>query len=411
MTTVLTSTYAGTADRLLHGTDTSYRAHVNTHGPLPRVRRRDAGLLAAITASGLTGRGGAGFPTATKLTAVADKRRTSVIANGTDSEPASEKDAVLMTDNPHLVLDGLAIAASLVGARNATIAVAEDGPAATALARAIAERPQRDRPRLALVSHRFVSGEESALVSAVRGGAGLPTGRRPFADGILVQNVETLAHLALIARYGAVWFRAAGTDAEPGTALATVSGAVADPGVVEFELGTTIGELFDQCGGLIEPVDYVLVGGYFGRWLRLDTDLKLTNEALGAHSASLGARVIVALPRSACGLAEVSRVVRYMAGESAGQCGPCVFGLPALADALDALIEGRHTNEAQQRLALLRTQIARRGACHHPDGTLAFVASALDVFAGEIEQHRHGQCSATLRAPVLPILDMRDDRR
>ncbi len=332
-------TYSSATIGRLLSRSPDYRAHVAAHGPLPEVSRRDPLLLAEIASSGLTGRGGGGFPTATKLATVAGKRRTAVIANGTEGEPASQKDAVLLTHSPHLVLDGLLVAAGLVGARTTTIAVT-DAAAARALMRAINERPERERPQLARVEERFIAGEESALVSAVNGGGGLPTGRRPFAEGILVQNVETLAHLGLIARYGARWFRSAGTQAEPGTALATVTGAVAFPGVVEFEFGTTLGALFEQCGGVREPVEAVLIGGYFGRWLPADLGLELSSAALQARGGSLGAGVVVALPGSACGLVESARIVRYLAGESAGQCGPCVFGLAALADAVDELVDG-----------------------------------------------------------------------
>jgi NADH:ubiquinone oxidoreductase subunit F (NADH-binding) len=388
-----------------------YRAHLAANGPLPRVRRRDTALLAELEASGLTGRGGAGFPTATKIRTVAAKWRTSVVANGSEAEPASAKDAVLLARNPHLVLDGLVVAAALVGARETTIAVSEKAAAAIdALKRAIAERPASERPRLALVPHRFVTGEESALVSAVAGRAAKPTGRRPFADGILVQNVETLAHLALIVRHGARWFRAAGTKSEPGTALATVLGAVARPGVIEFELGARIGDLTDRCGGLTEPVDAVLIGGYFGRWLPADPELELTSNALRARGGSLGARAIVLLPRSACGLSEVARVTRYMAGESAGQCGPCIFGLSTLADTLDALVAGRDVDAARDRIPRLEAQIARRGACAHPDGTLGFVASGLELFAREVDFHRVGSCSAPGHRHVLPLPERNEKR-
>jgi NADH:ubiquinone oxidoreductase subunit F (NADH-binding) len=358
--------------------------------------------LAEIEQSGLTGRGGAGFPTVTKLYSVAKESRAAVVANGTEGEPASDKDKVLLACNPHLVLDGLAVAGRLVGARTTTIAVGCAATAAvSAVEAAIEERPSAERPRLVLVPDRFVAGEESALVSAVDGGAAEPTGRRPYQSGVLVQNVETLAHLALVARRGAEWFRQAGTQAEPGTALASVRGAVASPGVVEFALGATLGELFERCGGLSEPVDAVLIGGYFGKWLRADAELVLTEESLRARGGALGARVIVALPRASCGIVEVARVARYMAGESAGQCGPCVFGLSALADELDALVTGR-LGATAERIAKLEAQIARRGACAHPDGTLGFVTSGLELFSDEVELHRRGTCSATSHAHVLP---------
>jgi NADH:ubiquinone oxidoreductase subunit F (NADH-binding) len=346
---------------LLLDADPQLAAHRRRHGPLSQPR------LAEIEASGLTGRGGASFPTAEKLATVARHARATVVANGAEGEPLSSKDAVLLERNPHLVLDGLVVAARLVRARSTSIAV----PAgiAGAVERAIAEREPAERPRLVVAPDRFVAGEESALVSLVEGGEAKPTGRRPYASGILVQNVETLAHLALIARYGAEWFR------EAGTMLTSVAGAVLRPGVVEIEPGTTLGELLDHCGGPTSRVDHVLLGGYFGRWHRGDRRLVIPSTP-----------VVFALPSGMCGLAETARIVRYLAGESAGQCGPCVFGLPALATALETL--------DLDRIARLEAQLARRGACAHPDGTLGLVASALDVFAEEIDLHRRGACSA-----------------
>jgi NADH:ubiquinone oxidoreductase subunit F (NADH-binding) len=244
---------------------------------------------------------------------------------------------------------------------------------AAGVAAAIAERPPGERPVLVRVPHSFVAGEESALLNALDGGPAAPTGRRPYEAGVLVQNVETLAHLALVARYGSDWFRDVGTDAEPGTALATVRGSVATPGVLEFEHGETLGRLLDRCGGATEPLQAVLVGGYFGTWVPYDPRLVLSNAGLRRHGATLGARVVLALPASANGLIETTRIVRYLAGESAGQCGPCVFGLPALADALEA-------GDDERAVRLART-VKGRGACAHPDGAAQLVESAYRTFA------------------------------
>jgi NADH:ubiquinone oxidoreductase subunit F (NADH-binding) len=395
--------------RLLHGEGgTTLDEHLARYGPLPPVARRANEMVRVIEASGLTGRGGASFPSATKLRSVSRGRRTVVVANGTEGEPASAKDKILMTRSPHLVLDGLEAAAGLVGAGESYIAVASDSHAAIAALEAAAA--ERGAPaEIVRVPDRFVTGEESAVVHWLNDGKATPTGRRPFERGVhgrptLVQNVETLAHLALIVRYGAAWFRTAGTANEPGTALATVLGAVRTPGVIELEVGTTFGEAFDRCGGLSERIQGILVGGYFGSWIAPDLEVALSDEALRPRGASLGARTIVALPRSACGLAETARVARYMAGESAGQCGPCVFGLAALADAFESIAECRDSvDDALDRVPRLHAQIARRGACAHPDGTLGLVMSALDVFSSEVEAHRSGRCTATSHASVLPV--------
>src|SRR5207249_605571 len=214
--------------------------------------------------SGLTGRGGAGFPTAIKLRAVADSRaRTVVVANGVEGEPPSAKDRFLLAQNPHLVLDG-AEAAAAVGARDVVIALAEGAAHARArMAAAIEARRGTARARFQLVSapDRFVAGEESALVQLLNGGPAKPTfvPPRPFERGVdgrptLVQNVETLANIGLIARFGPAWFRELGTAAEPGTVLVTVSGAVRDPGVYEVELGMPLRQIIQLCGDAPSPV-------------------------------------------------------------------------------------------------------------------------------------------------------------
>jgi NADH:ubiquinone oxidoreductase subunit F (NADH-binding) len=399
---------------LVPGAEPTWSDHLERHGALPQLAGRRASLVAEVEQSGLAGRGGAGFPTAVKLRAVADGRSSIVVANGTEGEPASAKDRVLMTHNPHLVVDGVLVAMAAVSGSRGVIAVSRRAESAHAgLTAALAER-RADARRIRLVSvpDRFVAGEESALVNWLNGGDAKPTFTppRPFERGVdgrptLVQNVETLANLALIARYGADWFRGAGTDAEPGTVLVTMRGGVRRPGVIEAELGTPLQQLVDRCGGLVAPVRAVLVGGYFGSWIDAagNLDLPLSDAALRPHGAALGARTVAVLPHGTCGVAETARVARYLAGESAGQCGPCLFGLPAVAQALESIAAGApDAARSLGRLPRLSAQIARRGACRHPDGVLRFVDSALGVFAGEIELHLAGRCSAPDAEPLLP---------
>ena len=219
-----------------------------------------------------------------------------------------------------------------------------------------------------------------------------------------MQNVETLANLALIARYGADWFRETGTPDEPGSVLATIGGAVRIPGVIEAPLGSEISELFARCGGLTEPLQAYLIGGYFGRWVAASDQLQLSNASLAPVGAGLGARTIVALGEDTCGVCETARVVSYMAGQSAEQCGPCVFGLRTLAGRLATIARAEPgAAEAYGHLAGLHRQIARRGACAHPDGVLAFTASSTHVFASEFAAHLAGHCTARSHEPVLPV--------
>ncbi len=385
-----------------------YEEFLALYGPRPRT---DEGLLASIERSGLTGRGGAGFPTFRKMSAVRQGRRAIVVANGTDGEPASHKDEVLLHLNPHLVIDGALLAANMVGARRIILAVGRAAGADAQLERAVEGRRDCASIEVADVPERFVAGEESALVHYLSGGEAKPTNapRRPFESGVdgrptLVQNVETLANLALIARHGEDWFRSTGTEDEPGSVLATIGGAVRVPGVIEAPLGSELSELFARCGGLTEPVQAYLIGGYFGRWVAANEELRLSNASLALAGGSLGARTVVALGQDTCGVRETARVVSYMASQSAEQCGPCLFGLRTLAGRLTTIARAEPgAAEAYGHLAGLHRQIARRGACAHPDGVLAFTASATQVFASEFAAHLSGHCTARPRVPVLPV--------
>jgi len=225
-----------------------------------------------------------------------------------------------------------------------------------------------------------------------RGLGGAPT---------LVQNVETLAHLALIARYGPRWFRAVGTADEPGSMLATVH-TNSNITVVEAEIGVPLRTL-----NLQNNAQAILIGGYHGAWLPLDAigTLTLDNAELSKHGAAVGAGVIAALPADRCGLAEAARVVRYLAAESAGQCGPCLNGLPRMAAALAELAGRGHRRQTRADLERWAGLVTGRGACNHPDGTVRFVRSTLTVFAPEIALHAGGHCSASNRKPFLPLPD------
>jgi NADH:ubiquinone oxidoreductase subunit F (NADH-binding) len=387
--------------------------HLDRYGPVPR--RVD--LIGEVDRSGLRGRGGAAFPTAVKMAAVARGRRPIVVANGTEGEPASRKDKTLMVFAPHLAIDGAVLAARAVGAREAVICVDR---AATQAVRAVgAALREREAAgvdpipvRLALTPDRYLTGEESALVNWLNGGDAKPTfvPPRPYEKGVggratLVQNVETLANIALIARFGSGWFRTVGTTSEPGSVLVTVSGGVREPGVYEVPLGTPMGEVLRYAGLNANRVSAVLVGGYFGSWLPagLAGTTPLDVESLSKVGASLGAGVLVALPEDQCGLAESARVARWLAGQTAGQCGPCVYGLDAIAGAMEALVDGRQTRAAMQHLTRWLQMVEGRGACKHPDGAARFVNSALRVFADEVERHRRGgPCPGSHQRALLP---------
>ena len=386
-------------------------AHTRIHGPLPTVPAHE--LIEEVERSGLRGRGGADFPTARKLRAVAGRRRVGpVIVNGSETEPASAKDRLLLARLPHLVLDGAVLAAGAVGSSEVIVKVGS-GPGSgsgsnrvvQALEAAVAAR-ERDPVSIQVVPgpDGYVAGEESAVVHYLNGGGPLPTfvPPRPFERGYrgrptLIQNPETLAQLALVARFGSSWYRELGTVADPGSALVTITGAVAAPGVYELAFGTSMLDLLEAAGGPTEPLQALLVGGYFGTWMSAadGVRLRLARQDLRSVGCALGSGVLIALGESACGLHESAHVIAYLAEQSAGQCGPCVFGLRAIADGFGALADGVAAPGERERLLRWGAEIRGRGACHHPDGAVRFVQSALRVFGSQIEAHPRGRCLAT----------------
>jgi NADH:ubiquinone oxidoreductase subunit F (NADH-binding) len=273
---------------------------------------------------------------------------------------------------------------------------------------------QRGAPRVRVVTvpSGYVSGQEAAVVSFLNGGAAKPTAppARIFERGVkgrptLVDNVETLAHVALIARHGGPWFRALGTDTDPGSTLVTVAGAVVYPGVFEIGIGTSLASLIQAAGGAIGELRAFLLGGYAGTWVPADFgyQLPLTPNGLDEGGASLGAGVVFALPNSACPVAEIACVARWLSAQSAGQCGPCVYGLDAIATALEQTRLGTGGGGALARISRWASLASGRGACAHPDGVARFVASAIDVFADEFADHaRRGPCAGCRRRPLLP---------
>ncbi len=402
--------------RLLAGIDPrgvpmTHSDHERIHGPMPRHAPAD--LIAIVERSGLRGRGGADFPTARKLSAVAQARdrHRAVVVNGSETEPASEKDRLLLSRLPHLVLDGAVIAADVVGAREVIVKVAERMAGATqALEGAVAVRDDPVPVHLVPAPGGYVTGEESAVIHYLNGGQPKPTfvPPRPYQRGYrrrptFISNAETLAQLALIARHGDRWFRELGTDADPGSALVTISGAVAAPGVYELAFGTPMSELLAAAGGATEPLRALLVGGYFGTWVEASQalGLRLAREDLRSVGCSLGSGVLIALGEGSCGLHESARVIDYLARESSGQCGPCVHGLRAIADRVGELADGvAHPGETE-RVLRWAAEVRGRGACHHPDGAARFVESALSVFGDELVSHQQGACAG--RPPSLPV--------
>lgn len=370
--------------------------------PLPHLDAER--LIALVESAGLTGRGGAGFPTARKLHSVAGHSPV-VVGNAMEGEPLSHKDAVLLTHSPSLVIDGLSLVASALRAKRVVLAVGPEVPSGPARKAA-----RGSRVEVLALTGGFVAGQESALVNQINGHGGVPSDPlvpvfRRGVDGrpTLVMNAETLAQVALLARYGPDWFRSHGTPADPGTFLASITASdpsvLSHPGVLEVARGTPLRSVLIAAGTDLAGVRAVLVGGYHGAWVpgsALET--LLTSADLSRFGASPGAGVLHVLDRHTCPLAMAASVAGYLAGESARQCGPCVNGLPRMAETLHRLAApGTHPQSLVADVERLRRLVNGRGACAHPDGTARFVASSMRVFADHVEDHLRGECHARPR--------------
>lgn len=394
----------GTA-RLLGGVTHGGRADLTTHRRVhgPQHHRTLEELAADASRVRLLGRGGAAFPVATKLAAVPVGPRTQVVVNGSESEPASRKDRTLMTLTPHLVLDGALAVARALRTNHVTIAV-HDEAAYASLRAALEERTRREpvteRVDLHRQPARFVSGEVRAVLRGLDGGPAVPPSRRtlPSVSGLhgaptFASNVETFAQLALLISLGPAEYAAVGDPEEPGTTLLTLLGDTRTRGVVEVPTDLPLDALVSGVGG---PV---LLGGYHGRWVHDVVGRTAARPGLRAAGLPLNAGVVARLPRDVCAIAEVTAVARWLAAQSAGQCGPCLFGTAAVARDVGELLHGRAAPAVEARVAGL----VRRGACAHPDGTAAFVASALEALPDELAEHRrHGTCGRPYAA-VLPL--------
>jgi NADH:ubiquinone oxidoreductase subunit F (NADH-binding)/ferredoxin len=406
------------AARLTAGLDRVPRidleAHRDLFGRVPRLSAAE--LIAMAEKVDLRGQGGAAFPFARKLKSVIDaaertERPTIVVVNATEGEPGSFKDKMLLIRSPYLILSGAALAAEAIGAEEIIIGVTSNELANRSLEAAIAAEPGlRDLVRIVEQPERFISGESGALVRGINGKKPIPPGRKTLASesGVddlptLLSNASTYAQLAVLALLGPERFAAVGMPEEPGTVLLSVSGSAARPAVVEVPTGVPLGAALDICQA--PAGDGVLVGGYHGLWLPAEVayNVPVSREGLASVGGTLGSGIVLPLGDGTCPLGEVSRIATYLAAESAGQCGPCKLGLPAIARALAALVDGSGGIEALDIARRTSAAVTGRGACAHPDGVTRFVISALDVFTEDLAAHVfHSTCGRPTRG-VLPL--------
>jgi NADH:ubiquinone oxidoreductase subunit F (NADH-binding) len=338
-------------------------------------------LIEAAVRESVVGAGGAAFPTGRKLASLANRSVSHVVVNGSEGESASGKDGVLLQHVPHLVLDGAVAAAHALRAPRVVVRVSADRPdLAAALPGVLAERSDTDvRFNLSIGPASFAAGEATAVVRAISGGPAAPAalGRPPELPGrgrrrptVLVSNVETFARLAVAAR---------GLPAD--SALASASGAVADPGVAELPVAATLSDLAATAGGTVGGPSVLITGGWHGRWVdwREASGAALTRGGLAAVGGRWGAGAFVWIPGDLDLAAALAAVAQELAAGTAGQCGPCWRGLPEVARTAVGVVAG---SQGVADLEALLREVDGRGICAHPGASASAIRSAVDLIRG-----------------------------
>jgi NADH:ubiquinone oxidoreductase subunit F (NADH-binding) len=407
--TITTATLPGCPPRLLNGQagreDLAAYRQLGGYAPLADVET----LLSEVESSGLVGRGGAAFPLAVKLRTVRDNGRLIadtggpiVVANGEEGEPASIKDRWLLRNRPHLVLDGLRLAAAMVAADRAYVYVS-DPESAHSVENALGELGRDALGGVAVrtltVQPGYVAGEETAAVRVINGGPAKPTDKppRPFEAGVddrptLVSNVETLANLPYLQGHGSTAFRSQGTSLSPGTFLATITGGGKPPVLYELPHGLAFAELLALHGISPEHVRGALMGGYFAGLLnRSVLETSLDHETMRRLGSGLGCGAISVITDD-CPVAVAAAVLAYFDRENAGQCGSCFNGTAAMAAAAGALRDGVATKEDVERLRRWSVLLRGRGACATLDAATNVAGTLLDQFPAQVSAHLDGTC-------------------
>jgi NADH-quinone oxidoreductase subunit F len=324
-----------------------------------------AAVIEEITISGLSGRGGAAFPTGRKWRAVADADGPChMVANGDESEPGTFKDRVLMEEDPFAILEAMTIAGWAVGAEHGYLYIRGEYPLAISrMAAAIEEARAFGLLGGNVMGHgvtfdielrrgagAYICGEETALFNSIEGYRGEPRSKPPypterglFGQPTLVNNIETLVNVLPIINDGGGAFAATGVPGSTGTKLFCLSGSVHHPGLYELPFGTTLGELLAAGGGMKggRRTQAILVGGAAGSFVDpANLDVPLTPAALQAIGASLGSGAVVVFDDTVAMPSIVGRIAEFFRDESCGQCVPCRVGTVRQEEALHRLIEG-----------------------------------------------------------------------
>jgi len=379
-------------------------------------------IIDRIEASGLRGRGGAGFPTGVKwkiARAAAGSEKT-IICNADEGDPGAYMDRTLLESNPHQVIEGMIIAAIAVGAKNGLFYVRAEYPLAVRILESAIEQARAKGLLgtdilgsgfdfdidLFQGSGAFVCGEETALIRSVEGYRGMPRHRPPFPveRGLdnrptVINNVKTLATVPPIVEKGAEWFRGIGTPESPGTAVFSVVGNVTHPGLVEIPMGVTLRELiFDICGGIPDRKEFkaVQIGGPSGGCLSADfLDTPVDFDALTKAGAMMGSGGMVVMDEDAC-MVDVARYfLDFTAKESCGKCTFCRIGTRHQLDILSRITRGEGREGDIEQLEILSRAVKQGSLCGLGKTAPNPVLTSLAYFRDEYEAHiAEGRCPA-----------------
>jgi NADH-quinone oxidoreductase subunit F len=402
-----------------------YLQHEGYEGLRKALTMTPAQVIELVKASGLRGRGGAGFPTGMKWQFVPKDSPLPkyLCANADESEPGTFKDHVLMERNPHLLLEGCAIGCHAIGARVAYIYIrGEFYHVQQVLEDAIAEA--RSRGYLGrnifgsgfdceIYVHRgagaYEAGEESALLESLEGKRAQPRLRPPFPAVVglygcptAINNVETLANVPFILTKGAEWFRSLGPEKNGGPKLYCISGHVERPGVYEASMKTTLRELiYDYAGGIRggRPLKAVIPGGSSTPVLRADKiDAEASFEGLVRAGSMLGSAAMIVMDDTTCMVWVTENLLHFYRHESCGKCTPCREGTDWLLKILHRIESGEGHARDLDLLLDVAKNIGGKTLCPFGDAAVAPVLSAVEHFRDEFEAHiREGRC--TLPAP------------
>ena len=389
------------------------------------------GTIDEIADAGLRGRGGGGYPAADKwrATRTAAGESKVVVANLIGADPTALGDRAMAEGNPHLVLEGVLIAAFATGASDAVIAVRRDWTAAIERLRAaIAEAEAVHLAGYLVMGTDFscvvrvsegaaalIAGEETALLAALEGDRGMPVIRPPYPSerGLggaptTVQNGETLAHAAWIATNGAKKFRAIGSKDAPGTKLVSVFGRVAQPGLVEVALGTPISEIIALAGGGTGATKAVFVGGPGGGALSADQlDTPYDYAPLHDAGAGIGLGQFLVADTDTCMVDSARFFLDYSAREACGKAVPCRIGTKRLVETLDRILAASPRPNDLLLLRELARKMSDTALCHLEARAPGPMLTTLDRFPDEYRAHaERGEClaGACRTSPQPPLL-------